>query len=93
MDKIANTIEAFHQYAEDRLKEHMAELKTKYQNENLPSAEEKKKAFEEHFKHYKDELTVQMKELSKNNTDSAKQLNNVYKMYEVKFEKNYNNSQ
>ncbi len=65
MYKTVNEVEVFHQYAEDRLKEHITELKTKYQNENLPSHDEKQKAFDEHFQHYKEELTAQIKDLSK----------------------------
>ena len=45
MNKTINAVEVFHQYAEDRLKEHIAELKTKFQDENLPSHEEKQKNF------------------------------------------------
>ena len=89
MNKTVNSVEVFHQYAEDRLKEHIAELKTKYQNENLPLKSEKEKAFNEHFKHYKEELTAQIKDLSKNNIEAEMQLNDLCKVYEAKFKNNY----
>lgn len=89
MNKTVNSVEVFHQYAEDRLKEHIAELKTKYQNENLPSRDEKQKAFNEHFQHYKQGLLSQIKDLSKSDTEAQKQLNELREVYEAKFRNNY----
>ena len=45
----------FKNYAEHRLKEHEAELNTRYQNEDIPK-EEMKKAVEEHVLLLKKEL-------------------------------------
>ncbi|MGN6619227.1 MAG: hypothetical protein ACTHJ5_18775 [Ilyomonas sp.] len=56
----------FKNYAKQRLKEHEAELNTRYQNENI-SKEEKKKAVEEHVQLLKKEL--QEKASSNDNID------------------------
>ena len=58
--KDTNAVEVFHQYAEDKLKDHFEELKTRYGNEKLASKELKQQAFNKHQKLYSKELHEKM---------------------------------
>ena len=76
MNRTVNSVEVFHQYAEDRLKEHM------------PLQDEKRKALNDHFQHCREELKEQVKNLSKGNPQAEKQLRDLYEVYETKIRNN-----
>ena len=70
------------EFAERRLKEHIAELNTRYQGRQMASEEEKKKAIETHLNMFKSELREKNKELG-----DEQEGNNIIKGYEEKFKK------
>jgi hypothetical protein len=63
MKKDQNAIDVFHQFAEDRLKNHFEELKTRYENESLGSDRLKRQAYMDHQKIYSQELDEKIKYL------------------------------
>ena len=73
MKNDANAIEVFHQYAEDKLKDHFDELKTRYRNEKLASQELKKQAYNDQRKLYSRELDEKMQALLQDNDKEQKQ--------------------
>jgi hypothetical protein len=68
----SNAVETFHQYAEDRLKDHFKELKTKYENEKLASEELKQQAYADHQKLFSKELDEKMQSLLQGNNKELK---------------------
>lgn len=52
MERETNEVAAFKQFAEKELKNHLAELNTRYQNEPLASNELKRQAYKVHEKVY-----------------------------------------
>ena len=63
MEKKTKEVEVFHQFAEDKLKNHLAEQNTHYQNEPLGSKELKHQAYEEHQQIYAQELEDKLQSL------------------------------
>lgn len=63
MERNANSTQMFQQFAEDRLKNHLAELNTRYENERLASQELKQRAYRDHQKIYEKELDEKMDSL------------------------------
>ncbi len=55
MSNKANTVKEFEQYAEDKLKDHVAELNTRYENEKIDK-QTLQQAYWEHQKIYDKEL-------------------------------------
>ncbi len=72
----------FIEFAEQQLKEHIAELNTQYQGRSMDSNEEKKTAIETHFNMFTAELEEKSKELG--NEENDKQ---TIKEYQEKFKK------
>ena len=68
------------EFAEQRLKEHIAELNTHYEGREMPSNDEKKKAIDIHFNMFKAELEEKSKELNVEGDDRK-----IIKDYEEKF--------
>ena len=86
--KDTNTIEVFHQYAEDKLKDHFEELKTRYENEKLASEGLKQQAFIEHQKLYSKELNEKMQSLSHDNNELKQEMENLKHTYVIKLNLN-----
>jgi hypothetical protein len=63
MEKETKEVEAFKQFAEKELKNHLAELNTRYQNEPPASNELKQQAYKEHQKIYNQELEDEIQSL------------------------------
>ena len=84
MENKTNTIQVFHQYAEDKLKDHFEELKTRYENEKLASMELKQQAFSEHQQLYSKELDEKMQSLSHGNNELKHEMENVKQTYVTK---------
>lgn len=90
MEKKSNEVEVFHQFAEDRLKNHFEELKTRYQNEKLASAELKQQAYKEHQEIFSKELDEKIQSLNKENNAWLKgELENLKHVYITKLDLNY----
>lgn len=53
----------FIEFAEQKLEEHIAELKTHYEGKVMPDKEEKESAYKKHFNMFTAELTEKFKEL------------------------------
>ena len=88
MKNDANAIEVFHQYAEDKLKDHFEELKSRYENEKLASEELKQQAFSEHQKLYSKELDEKMQSLSHGSNELKQEMENVKQTYVIKLSLN-----
>jgi len=86
--KDTNAVEVFHQYAEDKLKDHFEELKTRYENEKLASKELKQQAFNKHQKLYSKELDEKMQSLSHNNNELKQKMENLKHTYVTKLNLN-----
>lgn len=86
--KDTNVVEGFHQYAEDKLKDHFEELKTRYENEKLASKELKQQAFNEHQKLYSKELNEKMQSLSHDNNELKQEMENLKHTYVTKLNLN-----
>jgi hypothetical protein len=86
MEKKTNELEVFQQFAEEELKNHLAELNTRYENEPLGSKELKQEAYEAHQKIYGQELSEKIQSLlSKENNGSLKEeLENLKNTYVTK---------
>jgi hypothetical protein len=63
MEKETNEVKALKHFAEEELKNHLAELYTLYQNEPLSSKELKQQAYKEHQKIYNQELEDKIQSL------------------------------
>jgi len=63
MEKETNEVGSFKQFAEKELKNHLAELNTRYENESLGSKEVKQQAYKEHQKIYSQELEDKIQSL------------------------------
>ena len=63
MEKETNKVGAFKQFAEKELKNHLAELNTRYQKESLSSHELKQQAYKEQQKNFNKELEDKIKSL------------------------------
>jgi hypothetical protein len=87
MDTNKNSIDAFKEYADHELKNHQAELNTRYQNESVGS-EELQKAYSDHKLIYSKELEQKAQELLENgNSDSAKkELQDLKEKYVSQFD-------
>lgn len=90
MQNHENTIEDLRRFAEQRLKEHIAELETKYGNEQLPTTQEKQRAFDNHIRQFREELSSRLHDVGENIPGGKKELDNLVQQYEVKFRENYN---
>jgi hypothetical protein len=86
--KDTNAVEVFHQYAEDKLKDHFEELKTRYENEKLASKELKQQAFNKHRKLYSKELDEKMQSLSHDNNELKQEMENLKHTYVTKLNLN-----
>jgi len=86
--KDTNAVEVFHQYAEDKLKDHFEELKTRYENEKLASKELKQQAFNKHQKLYSKELDEKMQSLSHDNNELKQEMENLKHTYVTKLNLN-----
>jgi len=86
--KDTNAVEVFHQYAEDKLKDHFEELKTRYGNEKLASKELKQQAFNKHQKLYSKELDEKMQSLSHDNNELKQEMENLKHTYVTKLNLN-----
>lgn len=91
MNSDKQPIDIFKEYAEQKLKNHLSELRTRYENESAGS-ETLKKGFEDHKIIYSKELDQKIKDLlNDNDGESSKldQLKNeyVYKLSESNFSK------
>jgi adenosine deaminase len=53
----------FIEFAEQKLEEHIAELKTHYEGKVMPDKEEKESAYKKHFNMFTAELNEKFKEL------------------------------
>ena len=89
MEKNTKTSEAFREFTEKELENHLAELNTKYQNEPMSSKELIRKAYDEHKKIYTIELEEKENELLKNEKDESlkKELDNLKNEYVNKLNK------
>lgn len=83
-----DAIQVFHQYAENKLKDHFEELKTRYENEKLASEELKQKAYEEHQQLYSKELDEKMKSLSHDNNLLKRKMEDLKQTYVTKLSLN-----
>jgi len=88
MESKTNAIEVFHQFAEDKLKDHFEELKTRYENEKLASEELKRQAFIEHQKLYSKELDEKMRSLSNGNDELKHKMEDLKQTYVTKLSLN-----
>ena len=86
--KDTNAVEVFHQYGEDKLKDHFEELKTRYENEKLASKELKQQAFNKHQKLYSKELDEKMQSLSHDNNELKQEMENLKHTYVTKLNLN-----
>ncbi|MEO8569331.1 MAG: hypothetical protein ABI419_09345 [Ginsengibacter sp.] len=79
-----NKVDKHHllEFAEQRLEEHIAELKTQYMGREMPSEDEKKNAFEKHLNMFTAELEEKSKELGDEQNDKQ-----TIKDYQEKFKK------
>ncbi len=91
MEKKTNAVEVFHQFAEDELKNHFAELSTRYENEPLGSKELKRQAYEAHQKIYNEELEEKIQSLlsTENNGDLKGELEDLKRTYVTKLSLNH----
>ena len=71
---------AFKDYAESQLKNHLSELRTRYENES-PGSETLKKGYEDHKIIYSKELDQKIKDLSKSDAAAQSQLDELKKDY------------
>lgn len=85
MERETNEVTAFKQFAEKELKNHIAELNTRYQNEPLASDELKQEAYKEHQKIYTQELEDEIQSLlSSENPWLKDELENLKHAYVTK---------
>jgi hypothetical protein len=73
-------VKAFKDYAESQLKNHLSELRTRYENES-PGSETLKKGYEDHKIIYSKELDKKIKDLSNNDTAAQSHLDELKKNY------------
>lgn len=71
-------VNAFKEYAENQLKNHLSELRTRYENES-PGSQTLKKGYEDHKIIYSKELDQKINDLSKNNEGAQSQLDQLKK--------------
>lgn len=71
-------VNAFKEYAESQLKNHLSELRTRYENES-PGSQTLKKGYEDHKIIYSKELDQKINDLSKNNEGAQSQLDQLKK--------------
>lgn len=91
MEKETNEVKAFKEFAEKELKNHLAELNTRYQNEPLSSKELRQQAYKEHQKIYTRELEDEIQSLlSAENSWLKDELENLKYAYVTKLI--YNNT-
>ncbi|MGN6603827.1 MAG: hypothetical protein ACTHK8_15335 [Ginsengibacter sp.] len=69
-------VNAFKEYAESQLKNHLSELRTRYENES-PGSQTLKKGYEDHKIIYSKELDQKINDLSKNNEGEQSQLDQL----------------
>ena len=80
MNSNKQTVDIFKQYAESELKNHLSELKTRYENESA-GTETLKKAFADHKTIYSKELDQKIKDLSKDGASDEGKLDALKKEY------------
>ena len=82
MEKKDNSVEIFNQFAEERLKNHLAELNTRYENEKIDS-ETMELAYAEHQKNYNKELDEKINSLlpAEKNAGLKSELENAGKSF------------
>jgi len=91
MEKETAEVEEFKQFAEKELKNHLAELNIRYQNEALSPKELKQQAYKEHQKIYNQELEDEIQSLlSKGNLQMKDELESLKYFYVIKLI--YNNN-
>jgi hypothetical protein len=73
-------VDQFKEYAEQKLKNHLAELHTRYENESAGS-ETLKKGFDDHKNIYTNELDQKIKDMRNNNDDDISQLDQLKSDY------------
>jgi mannitol-1-phosphate/altronate dehydrogenase len=74
MESATNEVQAFQQYAEQKLKQHRAELNTRYENEKIDDGT-KRQAYLEHEKIYTQELDQKLGNIK--NIDKSSHLYNA----------------
>ncbi len=80
MNSNKQSFDLFKEYADRELKNHLTELKTRYENESA-GAETLKKAFADHKIIYSKELDQKIKDLSTNDASREAKLNALKKEY------------
>jgi len=80
MNSNEQPIDVFKQYAEQRLKNHLSELHTRYENES-PGSATLKKGFDDHKIIFGKELDQKIKDLSNNNYVRSSTLNELKNSY------------
>jgi hypothetical protein len=80
MDSNKQPVDQFKEYAENELKNHQSELKTKYENESVGS-ETLKNAYADHKTIYSKELDQKIKDLSKDDASHEAKLEALKKEY------------
>ncbi len=80
MNSNKQPIDLFKQYAEQKLKNHLSELHTHYENESVTS-ETLKKGFDDHKIIFGKELDQKIKDLSNNNDVRRSTLNQLKNSY------------
>ena len=80
MNSNKQTVDIFKQYAESELKNHLSELKTRYENESA-GTETLKKAFADHKTIYSKELDQKIKEVTKADSHQDANFSQLKKEY------------
>ena len=80
MNSNKQPVDLFKEYADRELKNHLTELKTRYENESA-GEDTLKKAFGDHKTIYSKELEQKIKDLSKNDASQEAKLNALKKEY------------
>ena len=78
MENKTEAVQQFEQFAKERLRNHLAELNTRYENER-PSKELLQQAYKEHREIFKKELDEKIQSLlsSENNSGLTENLDNI----------------
>lgn len=83
MENKKKNVDEFRQYAENKLKNHLAELDTRYQDRPLDSEALLQDAYKEHQAIFSGQLDEKMKELvaANNNADQLKEMESIKQSY------------
>ncbi len=91
MNSDKQAVDVFKEYAEQKLKNHLSELHTRYENESAGS-ETLKKGLEDHKVIYSKELDQKIKDISNNNDGESSKLDQIKNDYVNKLsESNFSN--